>query len=231
MSESVRIIEGANAFTRWQAPEVGARVTREEPPQEDGLAGDSEETLPELVPPTAEELEAIRLDARQEGYAEGREEGFEAGMREGRAQVEERIRRLDGILARLDQPLRQLDAEVEEQLTRLALIIAGQLVRRELEQDSSRVLEVVREALSLLPANAREVRVRVHPDDASLLREHLDEPAWRIEEDPSITPGGCVVHSAQSRIDATLERELAAVSERLFGADGGTAGAGDGAAE
>jgi flagellar assembly protein FliH len=93
--------------------------------------------------------------------------------------------------------------------------VVQQLFRRELRQDPSHVIGVVREAIHLLPVASRDVRVRLHPEDAEFVRKSLPqsegERAWTIVEDPMIDRGGCKVVTEQSQIDAQAESRLKAV--------------------
>ena len=154
--------------------------------------------------------------------------GYEAGMARVRAEtatrlaaLEERVKRLDAVLHVLARPLEQLDADIESELTQLALAIGKQIARRELRTEPTQVIAILRESLALLPVAAREVRVHLHPEDAATVREHLTaattERAWTIVEDPTLSRGGCVVHSQSSRIDARLEARIAAVAASALG--------------
>jgi len=110
---------------------------------------------------------------------------------------------------------------MENELAQLALAVGKQLARRELRIEPAQVIAILREALALLPAAAREVRVHLHPEDAATVREHLTAPAneraWTLVEDPTLSRGGCVVHSQSSRIDARLESRIAAVAASTLG--------------
>jgi len=131
------------------------------------------------------------------------------------------VKRVDAALQLLARPLEQLDAEIESELARLALAIGKQLARRELRVEPTQVIAILRESLALLPATAREVRVHLHPEDAATVREHLTTPAggraWTLVEDPTLSRGGCIVHSDASRIDARLESRIAAIAASALG--------------
>jgi len=131
------------------------------------------------------------------------------------------VERLDAALNLLARPLEQLDADIESELAQLALGVGKQLARRELRAEPAQVIAILRESLALLPAVAREVRVHLHPEDAATVREHLSVPAvdraWTIVEDPTLSRGGCVIHSQSSRIDARLEARIAAVAASVLG--------------
>lgn len=205
MSDTRRSAAAAPTVERWRLPAVEGPIiggSRED-------RGTSEESL--------------RVAAKA---AETR--GYEAGVARARAEasqrlaaLDERIKRLDTALQLLARPMQQLDAAIENELAQLALGIGKQIARRELHIDPTQVIAILRESLALLPIAAREVRVHLHPEDAATVREHLTAPAadraWSIVEDPTLSRGGCVIHSQSSRIDARLEARIAAVAASALG--------------
>jgi flagellar assembly protein FliH len=169
--------------------------------------------------------EKEKVEADRAHFAKGYEDGLAAGRREIDAQLTKlrsRMAQLDAIMASLARPFEELDAEVEQQLTLLALTVGKQMVRRELKTDPAQVIGVIRECIGRLPAAARDVRVHLHPEDAKVVRELLATPgteqrAWNIVEDPALTRGGCIVRSETSQIDARLDARLNAVVAAAFG--------------
>lgn len=166
---------------------------------------------------TAGRLEAIQKEAYEEAWRVGRTEGLKAGEAEVRARVE----RLDELLQALAEPFDELDQQIEEQLVELAMTATRQLFRREIREQPTHVIGVVREAIQLLPIASRSVHVHLHPDDAAIVREYLSpaegEPAWDIVEDPLISHGGCRVTAENAQIDATAESRLNALIGRIAG--------------
>lgn len=173
--------------------------------------------LPHLL--TANQMEHIQKQAHEEGFARGHAEGLRAAQQESDA----RLQQLGRILNTLSNPLLELDDRVEQELVTLALSAARLIVRRELKADPNIVVAAVREALTALPAAARQVRLHLHPEDAALLREHFklsgEEQGWTIVEDPVLARGGCRVLTETSRIDATVESRLTATMAALLGGD------------
>lgn len=198
--------EAADAFSRWRVPAIDeARAAEPEAQAEStGLL-------------TAEKLHEIQSQAYEEGFALGKQEGLAAGATEIQAQGE----RLQQLMSRLAAPFEALDEQVEQQLLRLAITMARQLVRREMKAEPGEILPVVREAMGALPAAARSVELHLHPEDAALVRERLSlsdaERTWRIVEDPVLTRGDCRVSSDTSQIDARVETRLNAVIASMFG--------------
>lgn len=166
---------------------------------------------------TAGRLESIQKDAYEEAWQKGHADGLKAGA----MAVKERVDRLDKLLVALAKPFDQLDEQIEKQLVELSMTTVRQLFRREISQDPTHVIGVVREAIQLLPIASRNVQVHLHPDDASIIREYLSpaegEPAWVIVEDPLTSKGGCQVTTENSQIDASAESRLNALIRSIAG--------------
>jgi flagellar assembly protein FliH len=212
MSDARRGPAAGAPVERWRLPEVDGPIIGRS--REDRRAGAAEDSM--------------RL-ALQEAEARG----YEAGLARARAEtgarlaaLGERVQHLDAALHLLARPLEQLDADIESELAQLALAVGKQLARRELRLEPAQVIAILRESLALLPAAAREVRVHLHPEDAATVREHLTAPAseraWTLVEDPTLSRGGCVIHSQSSRIDSRLEARIAAVAASALGDERGT---------
>jgi flagellar assembly protein FliH len=171
-------------------------------------------------------------DLQQEAYREAFEQGLKDGAAAGQEQVRLQVERLEQLLTDLARPLEQLDEEVQTELLSLAVALARQLVRRELKQDPTQIIGIVREAIAQLPVASRDVRVQLHPEDAAIVRAHLapaeHERAWTLVEDPMMMRGGCQVVSANSRVDARLESRLGALLSELMGSERDPGARGDG---
>jgi flagellar assembly protein FliH len=188
---------------RWELPQVHDAV-RSEPVND----------LP--APPTVSELEALERQAREEGYAAGRAEGLADALRERQAIVA----RLELMLEAAARPLASLDDATEQELARLAVVIARRVLAHELVTAPELIVQAVQQAARALPSATRELRVRVHPDDLALLREHaVAEEHWQLLPDPALSRGDCLLESERSRLDARVDTRLAAVVDAVLGMD------------
>jgi flagellar assembly protein FliH len=208
MSDPQRSFVSGSAIERWALPLVEGNVIGR--PVDDSKA--------------AAAAEAIARVAREQSEARG----YEAGMAKAQAEMQGRIaelaaqvKRLDSVLQFIARPLQELDADVERTLLQLTLSVGKQLARRELRIDPAQVIAIIRESLHELPTAAREIRVQLHPEDAAIVRERLTAPsnerAWTIVEDPTMSRGGCVVRTENSRIDARLESRINAIMVNALG--------------
>lgn len=217
-----KIIRADQVVTQWLPPSM--RAAHEPEPEMVDADSDSSQAV---SPITAAQLEELQAQAQAEGYEQGRQEGFEYGHREGieagRSEMRERLAQFDDLLAALDEPFRELDDQVENEVVTLIIGMVRQLVRREVRMDPGHIVGVVREALAILPVNSRGVRVLLHPEDAVLVREAYSlgdsEQKWQPVDDPVIQRGGCRVVTATSQIDATLESRLNSLIAPLLGSE------------
>jgi flagellar assembly protein FliH len=171
-------------------------------------------------------LAAVERDAWEHGYKAGHVEGVRKGEAELKvriAEVDVKIAALQAIIETLAKPLADLDTAIETELTRLAMIIAKHLVRRELRLDPTQVIGIVRHTVGLLPLSARNIKVHLHPDDAAIVRDRLAAPVgeqeWELREDPLMARGGCRVTTDNASIDARVESTIAAAMRGLLGDD------------
>jgi flagellar assembly protein FliH len=213
MSSSKDKQAGLGQVMQWLPPDMS-----------NGKVATPRRVLPQSAPPTAGDLEQLQKKAYEEGFEEGKTAGFEFGHKEGLAQARRDIQHytshLEILLSHFEQPLRELDDQVEKELLNLVIAIVKQLLRREVKSDPNLIVGVVREALSVLPVSSNNIKLLLHPEDAELIREVYalgdNEVGWALVEDPVINRGGCKVVTDTSQIDGTLESRLTALIAPLL---------------
>lgn len=176
-----------------------------------------EEEICAIRLPTAEEIEEMRQQARDEGFQRGKEEGYQAGFKEGQAKALAEAQRFTQAAAKLDQSLNELDFKVADELLALALELAREVVRHEIGARPEALLAVVREALTQLPH--QHAAIYLHPEDASLLRSYMGDQlahaGHRIHEDFKLARGDCVLEAGGSQVDASVAMRWRRVLENL----------------
>jgi DNA-binding response OmpR family regulator len=155
---------------------------------------------------------------------------FERGVAEGEKRVTEQVSSLRqkeqalvaGLMAQLEDTWRGLHETVEEEIASLAFQIAQKVLREFVTDAREVIVAQVRAALAHLHESGL-VRIRVHPSDLPILessRHALSQTPHgllnlKFETDPSISPGGCLVHASSLLIDATLDQQLLRLGEAL----------------
>ncbi len=175
---------GTSAFEQWEAGEQAASAGEAPAPEVDAAA----------------ELEKLRAMARAEGYAEG--------VTAGRIEGEQACTRMKQLAESFSSTLDNFDFRLADMVLELSLDIARQVVAGELAARPERILDVVNMALKQMAETSREARLLLNPEDAALVRPHLeqvlDKNRLRIVEDARIVRGGCLIESGQGDLDATL---------------------------
>lgn len=209
-------------FDVWSLPSFDPHVPEPEPEPEEELPEMEEVPLEEVQPLTLEEVESIRQEAYNEGFAIGEKEGFHSTTLKVRQEADvaltAKLRALESLMLNLFEPIAEQDTQIEKSLVGLVQHITRQVIQRELAIDSSQIEHVMREALKLLPLGVGNVRLYINPQDFELvkaLRERHEE-TWRIVEDEALLPGGCRVETEHSRIDATIETRISQIMAKLF---------------
>jgi flagellar assembly protein FliH len=163
--------------------------------------------------PTTLQLDRMRQQAHDEGYA--------AGHRAGSDRAAAEAMRMQQIVASLEEASQQFDQRVADDLLGLALTISRQVLRQALKLRPELILAVVNEVLGQLPLSHQRARLILHPEDAALVRlslaERLAQSRWEIIENPEISRGGCRMESAECEIDATLECRWRRVVDAIGG--------------
>jgi flagellar assembly protein FliH len=176
--------DDTTAFEQWEVVELAASAGEQAPP--DGAR--------------EAELARLREAARAEGYAEG--------LAAGRVEADQAGGYMKRLAESFSATLDNLDFRLADMVLDLALDVARKVVSGELSVHPERILDVVNMALKEMAETSREARLLLNPEDAVLVRPHLDQVLdknrLRIVEDARIERGGCLIETQQGDLDATL---------------------------
>jgi len=155
------------------------------------------------------------------GYDDGFARGYEEGLRAAEEEMHASVRAIAALTESLRAPVAKLEEHVDDELVRLTLAIARQVIRRELRSDPDQIAAVVKEARASLASVQGAVRIGLHPDDAPLVRRMFsDDDALagvQVLEDPIVSRGGCTVTTDTAFVDATVETRVARIAVQLLG--------------
>jgi flagellar assembly protein FliH len=156
---------------------------------------------------------AVRQQAFQEGFSQGEQAGFQRASE----QLRSAIAAWGRTALELATLKAQLRAQAQQELVELALAIARHILRRQLVVDPASVTSVVGACLRQYE-RAEVRRLAVNPQDLQLVGDYFQQhpvPGLEILGDPKIARGGAVFETAQGRLDATLETQLAEIERGL----------------
>jgi flagellar assembly protein FliH len=174
-----------------------------------------QERAPRVPTPQITAEEKARLI--DEGYARGLADGEAKARAAAQNSVMEALGVVRQVTLQLSEVASMAPAVLEENIAALAVIVARQIVAREVSLERDLVANLVRRALTEFPID-QSVRIRVHPLDLSMLTmagadamgpiAGARDASWLA--DPRIGRGGCLVEGRDriidGRVDTALER-------------------------
>jgi flagellar assembly protein FliH len=204
------IKQGKNEYQSWSLPTVqGVHVINREIDENYSISDNLREQ--------------VKQQKYNENFAKGYTDGLQAAenkLAEKKNELANSISYMHQLIYSLNEPFNKLDQQVEQELVALAAAIAKKIIHREIKLDPGQIMAVVNEALEVLPAASRDVKIALHPEDAKIVLEMSSAPGgtrqWTVEEDPSLTRGGCQVTTNTSQIDASVESRLAVIISQIL---------------
>lgn len=163
---------------------------------------DAEQEAAQIIADAQARAEQLHQEAHKQGIEQGQREALE---HLGRARAE------------YDRLLRAQ----EQDMLDLALGIAQRIINRTVALDPSVIRDVVAQTLEQV-RHKRQILVLLNPEDMrrlepdrAALQGVVEGASLYFDEDPQISPGGCVIETESGRIDARLEVQLAAIRAAL----------------
>lgn len=143
--------------------------------------------------------------------------------REERQAIEQVLEQLRKAADQLVSGYEAMSEEMRQAAIELAIAIVGHVAFEKLQTSEFPIEEMVRQALSHLPA-APSFTVYLHPADLALLQRRLAgkpllparETQVRIEADASLRRGGCRAEAGEIHVLADLADQLAGLRQHLL---------------
>lgn len=166
-----------------------------------------------------ERLEALRIEAHAEGYAAGLIEGREMAYAECRIDTAQDAASFREVGVAFGHEVAEANESMAQDILTLALDLAKAMLKSALVIKPELILPVISDAVLHLPAVTQPATLHVHPQDAALIRKHMEadltKAGWRINEDSLLERGGCRVETATNQIDATLPTRWLRIADAL----------------
>jgi flagellar assembly protein FliH len=165
----------------------------------------------------ARDLEALRKESQQQGFAEG----YNAGLLQAQNETNRRLQTFDMVLNALAKPYEDINGQTLDTIAKLAGKIARCLVKRELRTEPETIIALVRDTVSILNSSAEKLNVFLNPEDAQLIqtitRSSSEKSRWKLIDDPLIPRGDCRVTSRDATVDGSLQARINTVITQFQG--------------
>ena len=167
------------------------------------------------------EADAVREQARQEGFAAGHAEGLAAA----RAEVSPSLAAFAQAVRAAEVLGDELVESLESQAAELALRLAEQIVAAAIDVAPTRVVDVARGALRRL-ADRHRVTLVVNPADLELMGDAVEGlihelggiERLEVQADRRIDRGGAIVRTEAGEVDVTIAAQMQTARELVAAA-------------
>ncbi len=172
------------------------------------------------------ETEMRTSEIEHQAYQKGYDSGREVGYKEGEAEVQRLVNRLGTIISRAVEIREKLVSDSEKQMIDLVLMIARKIIKDEIIERKSIVLNNIRDALKRIK-DQDSIDIRVNFSDIELTAAHKDELIKMMEslrnvniyEDSRIERGGCIIETDIGAVDVRISTQLKLIEEAIRNAE------------
>jgi flagellar assembly protein FliH len=164
------------------------------------------------------QLESDRQQAFKDGFTAGMEHGKQQAQAELQLQMQafisnqaqEAADKLTALFESVQRELQMAEQAMAQGVLALSCELARQVLRHELAVNTEVVMPVLAEAIGLLGAEFKIAVVKMNPLDIAALGEqiHADFAGLNVSlrADPDVLQGGCLLESAGTVIDGTVQK-------------------------
>lgn len=185
-----------------------------------------EETERRIQAEVDERIAKVRQDAFDDAQQEGFKQGYAIGRQEAtdkyQADATTRIEQLDAFLSNVESTKEQIVEFHEKFIVELAHRISAQVIRGELSQNNRVFPQMIRGIVE--EVGLREsLKIWVHPDRLGEMESIVPGIEKKfstlknvsVEAHPELGELDCVIDTDFSRVDASIDTQLARLHERL----------------
>jgi flagellar assembly protein FliH len=173
---------------------------------------------PEVVALQQHHAAALKT-TRQAGYQDGYRDGMVALESFKQTFARQITAQVGQLFESTDQQLQALQGRIAAAVAETAVRLAREVVRQEISTHPELILRVAEDAVAALATQARELTLKLHPDDQALLAQGAGDLLQRrsvaLVGDASIARGGCLLSSDAGLVDARIETRWATAAAHL----------------
>ena len=164
-----------------------------------------------LISRAREEAKSIKEAAVKEGY--------DIGLKEAKEDIEKVKEALSAFFGAKQAVYEEIAPDILE----IGLEIAKKIIKKEITQDPHILLENIKDIMKGLSKEETKITIKVNPSQVAMLKQDTADVSANlgieakiiIIPDETIMEGGCILTTTNGVIDATIESQLAIISEVL----------------
>ena len=166
-----------------------------------------------LVSRAQQEAGTIRDSAATEGYKAGLE------------RANQDIQQMKNAVVEFLNAKNEIFEYIAPDILEISIDIAKKIVKKEIEQDPTIILETILDVLKKLSRDESKVSIKANPAQVSLIKENISEMVSslgletkiNVFGDDTIEVGGCILQTNNGLVDATVSTQIEIIKEAFKG--------------
>lgn len=206
--EATKLIEDAN---REKNELINAAKSEAELIIEQGKL-QAERLIEEAEAGITAEIEAAQKKAYAEGWELGHQEGYTAAQSQVISKTDDFFKTIELIVDQANLDRSNAIAKQEEDILKLALKVAEKIIKKEISTDQKWLVPIINQSISKLGI-VEQITINLHPQDLAILDNEdivteLVSDKIKLEADPTLGLGSCIISTESGAIDASLDTRL-----------------------
>lgn len=174
----------------------------------------------------AQAIEKAKKEGYAAGFEEGKNDGYSAGLQQGRdeimPQITPSIATFDNAATKLEATIDGLLQQAQSDFIELVKVVALKVIHKNLEGDAT-IIAGAMESIADFITQKNSLIINLNPEDRAMATQWLRDNKGRfdklkslkINEDETVSRGGCTITTPEGGIDVTIETAIAAIVEEL----------------
>ena len=162
-----------------------------------------------------------RIDDRN--LNSSREAAAKEGYQEGLSEAKEDIERVKEAIGEFFNAKQEVYDSIAPDILEISLDIAKKIIKKEMTENPEILLNNIKDILKGLSKEETKIILKVNPVQVAMLKQEIPEAMSTagleakviIIPDETVMEGGCMITTTNGVIDATIETQLAIISEVL----------------
>ena len=124
---------------------------------------------------------------------------------------------LNLLMKQITAPITLIDQQVEAHVKTIIMKLVKRMVLHEIQLQPEALVDMIQQALALLPLSIPQYQIKLHPEDLSLIEQQLEpELRSKLLVDPKLQRGDIQIAAGATVINGKLDERLMALVDGAY---------------
>lgn len=159
-------------------------------------------------------------------WERGRNEGYKQGLKEGLTESEKVLREFDSLVKSATVERKRLYEDAKSNILSLVTKLSKKITFDAVNVDPEKTVKIIAGVIDTL-IDKTVLKLKVNPDHLPIIEQNIDKflkqdssiKEIKIEADPRVKYGGCLIETPTGDVDARIESQFEIVDQTLANGD------------